>query len=377
MQIGLYVHIPFCISKCYYCDFLSFVKDETKQQQYIEALILEIKSVSQTLPKDTLIRSIFIGGGTPTVLSPFLLKRLMQAIIEHFNCTPVCEWTIEANPGTITKEKIEVLKAFPITRISLGLQATQDILLERLGRIHRFKDWQESITLIQEYTNWQTNVDLMFALPGQSFKMFKESLKQVMPYAIDHLSLYALIIEEGTPFDTLYQKNQLEVASDILDRKMYHYAQDYLKEQGYEQYEVSNWAKKGCACQHNLLYWECQPYLGIGLGAHSLYHNKRFYNEENLEQYIKNADDLSKLRYEEASLTPKLMMQEFMFLGLRKIEGVSEQTFEQRFDISIWQVYGDVLKKCIREQLLAYNNGRIQLTHRGLDICNSVFINFL
>lgn len=377
MQVGLYVHIPFCISKCYYCDFLSFAGDEIKQEHYIEALISEMKSVSQTLPEETLISSIFIGGGTPTVLSPILLARLMETIIESFTLMPTCEWTIEANPGTLTKEKIEKLKMYPITRVSLGLQSTQDTILKRLGRIHRFKDWQESMILVKTDTNWQTNVDLMFALPDQSFEMFKESLEIVMTYEIDHLSLYALIIEEGTPFYKLYEEHKLQVASDVLDRKMYHYAQDYLKEQGYRQYEISNWAKKGCECQHNLVYWECKPYLGLGLGAHSFYQNKRFYNEENLNQYISNASNLNKLRYDEEILTPKLMMQEFMFLGLRKLDGISEQEFKKRFKLSIWEAYGDVLKKCIREGLLVYNNGKIQLTHRGLDICNQVFLNFL
>lgn len=377
MQIGLYVHIPFCISKCYYCDFLSFPESETMHQRYIEALCLEIKSIGQSLPANTVICSIFIGGGTPTVLSPVLLEKLMQTIMEQFHLTSTCEWTIEANPGTITPEKINVLNDYPITRISLGLQSTNDRLLQRIGRIHRFKDWQESMTLIQSLTNWQINADLMFALPDQSFEDFKKDLATVVRYDLDHLSLYALIIEEGTPFYTLYEQKEIEPASDELDRKMYHYAQDYLNKKNYHQYEISNWAKKGCECRHNLIYWNCEPYIGVGLGAHSCYQNKRFYNEKDLRSYLQNSACLDKIRYDEEILTPKLMMEEFMFLGLRKLEGINIKEFERRFNCSIWQIYGEVLKTCIRDKLLVYTRDKIYLTHQGLDVCNSVFIKFL
>ena len=239
MQIGLYFHIPFCASKCYYCDFLSFAKKE-EQAHYIEALIKEIEKTSEGLPEDLTIKSIFIGGGTPTVLPPFLLDQLMQAITSHFKLEPYCEWTIEANPGTIEEDKLKVLSKYPITRISLGLQSTHDDLLKRIGRQHTFKDWEESIALIKKHTNWAINTDLMFALPGQSLEDFKQSLEKVADYQLEHLSVYALIIEEGTHFGNLYDAGKLQEVPEELDRQMYHLAQAYLKEKGYEQYEISN-----------------------------------------------------------------------------------------------------------------------------------------
>lgn len=376
MQIGLYFHIPFCASKCYYCDFLSFPKKQ-EQERYIEALLQEIEKTSESLPSETSVKSIFIGGGTPTVLPPFLLERLMKAIISHFKLEPTCEWTIEANPGTIEREKIEVLKQYPITRISLGLQSTHNDLLQSIGRLHRFEDWEESIRLIRAHTTWQINTDLMFALPGQSFDAFKETLETVARYQLEHLSVYALIIEEGTTFGTLHEQGKIKEVSEELDRQMYHYAQTYLKEQGYEQYEISNWAKPGYECKHNLVYWNCEPYIGLGLGAHSLYEGKRFYNEENLEDYVEAEGDLIKLRHDEEILTPKMMMEEYLFLGLRLLEGISEIDFEARFGKSVWDVYPSQLRKWIKQGALVHDKKRIYLSHYGLDVCNEIFSSFL
>lgn len=376
MQIGLYFHIPFCASKCYYCDFLSLPKRE-QQQSYIEALIKEIENTSNDLPSDTSIKSIFIGGGTPTVLPPFLLERLMMAITSHFKLEPYCEWTIEANPGSIDEAKMAVLKKYPITRMSLGLQSTHDRLLKRIGRIHTFKEWEESIRLIRKHTKWAINTDLMFALPEQTLEEFKETLETVATYELDHISVYALIIEEGTPFGELYEKGELEEVSEILDRKMYHLAQTFLKKKGYEQYEISNWAKPGKICQHNMVYWRCEPYLGLGLGAHSLYEGKRYYNEEDINHYIDYQGDLNKIRHEEENITDKIAMEEYVFLGLRLLEGIDENTFEKQFGKSIWTVYEEPLRKWIKLGLLIHEENRIYLSNYGLDVCNEIFASFL
>lgn len=376
MQIGLYFHIPFCASKCYYCDFLSFPKQK-EQERYMEALLQEIEKTSESLPLETSVKSIFIGGGTPTVLPPFLLDRLMKAIVTHFKLEPSCEWTIEANPGTIERDKIEVLRKYPITRISLGLQSTHNDLLKSIGRLHRFEDWEESIRLIKAYTSWQINTDLMFALPNQSFEAFKETLETIVKYDLEHLSVYALIIEDGTTFGDLYEEGKIKEVPEELDRKMYHYAQTYLKEQGYTQYEISNWAKEGYECKHNLVYWQCEPYIGLGLGAHSLYDGKRFYNEENLEKYIEAAGDLKKLRHDEEILTPKMMMEEYIFLGLRLLSGIDEIAFEEKFGQSIWDAYPYQLNKWIKQGALVHDKKRIYLSHYGLDVCNEIFSSFL
>ncbi|MBP3888785.1 MAG: oxygen-independent coproporphyrinogen III oxidase [Cellulosilyticum sp.] len=376
MQIGLYFHIPFCASKCYYCDFLSFPRQK-EQERYIEALIQEIEKTSESLPSETSVKSIFIGGGTPTVLPPFLLDRLMKAIVSHFKLEPTCEWTIEANPGTIEKEKIDVLVQYPITRISLGLQSTHNYLLKSIGRIHKFEDWEESIRLIRSHTSWHINTDLMFALPGQSFEEFKQTLETIISYDLEHLSVYALIIEEGTTFGELYEEGKIKEVPEELDRQMYHYAQNYLQAKGYKQYEISNWAKPGHECKHNLVYWECEPYIGLGLGAHSLYGGKRFYNEEKLENYVAAQGNLTKLRHDEELLTKKMMMEEYLFLGLRLLEGISETAFKEKFGESVWDVYPYQLNKWINQGALVHDKKRIYLSHYGLDVCNEIFSSFL
>lgn len=376
MQIGLYFHIPFCASKCYYCDFLSFAKKE-EQVHYIEALIKEVEKTSEGLPEDLTIKSIFIGGGTPTVLPPFLLDQLMQAITSHFKLEPYCEWTIEANPGTIEEDKLKVLSKYPITRISLGLQSTHDDLLKRIGRQHTFKDWEESIALIKKHTNWAINTDLMFALPGQSLEDFKQSLEKVADYQLEHLSVYALIIEEGTHFGNLYEAGKLQEVPEELDRQMYHLAQAYLKEKGYEQYEISNWCKPGKACQHNLVYWKCEPYLGLGLGAHSLFDNRRYYNEEEMKLYIENSGNLDKIRNEEEKLTRKALMEEYIFLGLRLTEGIHLEKFQEKFGESIWEIHPNALKKWLELGVMIQEENRIYLSSYGLDVCNEVCASFL
>ncbi|MBU3804987.1 MAG: radical SAM family heme chaperone HemW [Candidatus Cellulosilyticum pullistercoris] len=376
MQIGLYFHIPFCASKCYYCDFLSLPRSK-EQESYIEALIKEIEKTSKSLPLDTRIKSIFIGGGTPTVLPPFLLEQLMMAITKHFKLEPYCEWTIEANPGTLDEAKMEVFKKYPITRISLGLQSTHDALLKRIGRIHTFKEWEESIRLIRKYTKWQINTDLMFALPEQTLEEFKETLETVVTYDLEHVSVYALIIEEGTQFGEWYEKGQIQEVSEVLDREMYHMAQTFLREKGYEQYEISNWSKPGKKCEHNIVYWRCEPYLGLGLGAHSLYEGKRYYNEEDIKRYIECQGDISKIRYEEEEVTDKIAMEEYVFLGLRLLEGIDENIFEKKFGKTIWTVYSEPLQKWIRLGLLIHKDNRIYLSDYGLDVCNEIFSSFL
>lgn len=376
MEIGLYIHIPFCTSKCFYCDFLSFPKEDM-QEAYIEALIKEIENYGKMLDSTAEVKSIFIGGGTPTVLPPFLLDQLAAAITSHFKLSPDLEWTIEANPGTLTQEKVEVIAKYPINRISMGLQTTHDHLLKMIGRKHTFKDWEESLHLVKTYTNCDVNADLMFALPGQTLEEFKQTLETVTKYDLDHLSVYALIIEEGTCFGKRYEEGKLEEVPEELDREMYHLAQSYLKTQGYHQYEISNWAKPHKECQHNIVYWHRVPYLGLGLGARSLWQNTRYANEENLKTYIEAAGDFSKIRHEEEKLTEEMCMEEYMFLGLRLLEGISESDFEKQFGKSIWDVYEAQLNKWLKYEVLTKEGDRIKLTPYGLDVCNEVFSSFL
>ena len=376
MQIGLYIHIPFCASKCYYCDFLSFPCHED-QEAYIEALIREMKETSKALAHGTTIKSIFIGGGTPTVLPPFLLDKLCSAINHYFKLEKMTEWTIEANPGTLDHEKIEALNKYPITRISLGLQSTHDDLLKKIGRIHKFKEWEENIKLLRQLTSWHINTDLMFALPGQTLEAFKETLETITSYHLEHLSIYALIIEEGTTFGDLYNEGKFMEVPEELDRQMYHMAKDYLAEQGYTHYEISNWARPGHECVHNKVYWQLENYIGLGLGAHGLINNERYFNETNIQKYIAAQGDLNKIRLPESYLTKEMEMEEYMFLGLRLLEGISISEFEKRFNKGIWDTYGSIIKKWIKYNVLVQDNDRIYLSAYGLDVCNEVFASFL
>lgn len=376
MEIGLYIHIPFCTSKCFYCDFLSFPKEDM-QEAYMNALVKEIENYGKMLDSTVVIKSIFIGGGTPTVLPPFLLDKLAAAIVANFKLSPRLEWTIEANPGTLTKEKVEVIAKYPINRMSMGLQTTHDHLLKKIGRRHTFKDWEESLNLIKTYTNCAVNADLMFALPGQTLEEFKQTLETVIQYDLDHISVYALIIEEGTCFGKLYEEGKMEEVPEELDREMYHFAQSYLKEKGYHQYEISNWAKPNKECQHNLIYWHRAPYIGLGLGARSLFENIRYANEENLKKYIEAAGEITKIRHEEESLTKEMCMEEYMFLGLRLLEGISESDFEKQFGKSVWDIYKIQLDKWMKYKVLIKEGDCIKLTAYGLDVCNEVFSSFL
>lgn len=376
MQIGLYIHIPFCTSKCYYCDFLSFPGDD-KQEAYVDTLVKELQYYGESLSKDIAVKSIFIGGGTPTVLPPLLLDKIAKAVITYFRLTPDVEWTIESNPGTLTLDQINVLKQYPITRISMGLQSTHDHLLKRIGRIHTFKDWEKSMALVRAHTTWAINADLMFALPEQTEKEFKDSVETVVKYEPEHLSIYALIIEEGTRFGDLYEQGKLKEVEETIDRNMYHFAQAYLDEMGYKQYEISNWAKTGHECKHNILYWRREPYIGVGLGAHGLFNEVRYSNETKLSRYVETKGMLNQIRIEEESITKEDAMAEYMFLGLRMLDGINEKDFEKQFNVSVWEVYKSQLTKWIKYKLLEKNKDNIRLTPYGLDVCNEVFASFL
>ncbi len=376
MQIGLYIHIPFCASKCYYCDFLSF-RDNGLQEEYIDVMINEMENASKELEFGTTIKSIFIGGGTPTVLPTFLLDKLMSSIVKYFEIEVNAEWTIEANPGTLDIDKITVLNKYPINRISLGLQTTHEHLLKSIGRIHSFNEWEDSIKLIKNNTNWDINTDLMFSLPGQTLDEFKETLEIIAGYNLSHISIYSLIVEEGTKIYDWVESGKLAMPDEEVDRQMYHYARKYLSEQGYIQYEISNWSKPNKESKHNIVYWKMDNYLGIGLGAHSFMKNRRYYNETNKSKYIAQNGVLDKIRNEEEEVTNVVAMQEYMFLGLRMIKGISISEFEKKYNVSIWEQYGEQIKKWLEYDVLIQEEDRLYLSSYGLDVCNEVFASFL
>lgn len=375
----IYIHIPFCIKKCEYCDFLSFPFDEKSKDDYLQALLREIKN-HKWAQKNISVPSIFFGGGTPSLLSGEEIIELMNAIRINFQLSDSCEITMECNPGTVDREKLCGYQKAGVNRISFGLQSSNDIELKRLGRIHNYAVFLESYKLAREAGFTNINIDLMSALPGQTRQTYQQTLEKVCELSPEHISAYSLIIEENTPFYEQYAQDvqkQIKgerpefLPDEDTERMMYQFTQEFLKENGYYRYEISNYAKKGYECRHNKGYWTGKNYIGFGLGASSLLVDTRIKNPVIMEAY-KN-----KQLGEQQILTRKDQMEEFMFLGLRLSEGISELDFFEQFNINIHLIYGKVLKKLEKEGMIRLNQDFVKLTNRGVDLSNYVFSEFL
>ena len=366
----LYIHIPFCVRKCAYCDFLSAPGSEEAKASYTKALLREIEAV-KTEKRE--VSSIFVGGGTPSALSPSLMGDIFEKIHKSFSVAPDAEITIEANPGTLSKEKLFLYKNAGINRLSLGLQSPEEAELKSLGRIHTYEEFLESFSLAREAGFQNINVDLMCALPDQTYEGWIRNLRTVAALHPEHISAYSLIIEEGTPF----AKRKLNLPDEDTEYKMYEDTAGILAEYGYEQYEISNYAKKGLACRHNIGYWTRKEYLGLGLGAASLWGNQRFSNTSDFSAYLKESGSPEKIRENRETLSLEDEMSEFMFLGLRMTEGVSKAEFLESFGTPIESVYGKVLDKYKNMGLLEEKEGRIFLTRAGIHVSNGVMAEFL
>lgn len=365
---GLYVHIPFCLKKCDYCDFISFTNCEENHGKYVDSLIDEMKEYTGEE-----INSVFIGGGTPTILSPILLDRLLKNINENFKISDDCEFSIESNPATVTKEKLLVLRTHNVNRISVGVQSFNDDELKMIGRIHDSSSAYETINLIKENGFKNINIDIMSALPMQTIDKFMYSLKCAVECESTHISCYSLILEDNTPLEKRYSKGEFTIPDEELDREMYHNACDFLEKNGYIQYEISNFAKNGYKCRHNIKYWNCDEYIGVGIAAHSYIGNKRYYNTSNLSDYLNgkyHCDDV-------AILTQKDLLEEFMIMGLRMNKGISENEFKRRFGADIHEIYSSVLDKYIKMGFIIYQNGRYFLSKHGFDVSNSIMSEFM
>ncbi|MBR5270328.1 MAG: oxygen-independent coproporphyrinogen III oxidase [Anaerotignum sp.] len=375
-NIGLYIHIPFCRQKCLYCDFPSWAGKESLMQGYVDALTKEIANRAKEYP-DRKVVSVFFGGGTPTTLSASMLKQLMAAVFENWDIAEDAEITTEANPGTLDREMAEALKKMGFNRLSMGVQAWQNSLLKSLGRIHTIGSFQENFKAVREAGFENVNTDLMFALPKQTMADWQETVKNIVGMNPEHISAYSLIIEEGTPFYDRYEKGELTPAEEDLDREMYRWAVEYLAKNGYEQYEISNFAKKGRQSRHNRIYWQAEEYLGMGLGSHSYMNRERFHNIYDMQDYIRADGDVSLLKEEVEVISREDALAEFMFLGLRLTEGVSFARFEERFGEEMKNIYGSQIEKLVKDGLLTEDEKGIRLTERGTDISNVVFEEFL
>ncbi len=375
-DLSLYIHIPFCVRKCRYCDFLSAPENTGERARYIEALGREMKCRSEDLKKAR-VKTIFWGGGTPSLLSPAEFREIAKGLK---TCTGEwdedAEWTIEANPGTLDAEKAGEWRRAGVNRVSLGVQAAQDRLLERIGRIHTFRQAKESVGILREAGFSNINLDLMMGLPGQDLNDWKETLEEALSLAPEHLSCYSLILEEGTPLLRAVREGREILPEEEEERAMYEYTLRRLEKAGYRQYEISNFAKPRYACRHNLVYWELGEYQGLGLGAASYREGRRLKNTTDLAAYIR-AEDPTKLDTVEEESSLKDQMEEWMFLGMRKTEGVDLTEFRRRFGRDGEEVYGDVIGKLEREGLILRERSQIRLSRRGLDLANQVFAAFL
>ncbi len=375
-DLSLYIHIPFCVRKCRYCDFLSAPENTGERARYIEALGREMKCRSEDLKKAR-VKTIFWGGGTPSLLSPAEFREIAKGLK---TCTGEwdedAEWTIEANPGTLDAEKAGEWRRAGVNRVSLGVQAAQDRLLERIGRIHTFRQAKESVGILREAGFSNINLDLMMGLPGQDLNDWKETLEEALSLAPEHLSCYSLILEEGTPLLRAVREGREILPEEEEERAMYEYTLRRLEKAGYRQYEISNFAKPRYACRHNLVYWELGEYQGLGLGAASYREGRRLKNTTDLAAYIR-AEDPTKLDTVEEESSLKDQMEEWMFLGMRKTEGVDLTEFRRRFGRDGEEVYGAVIGKLEREGLILRERNQIRLSRRGLDLANQVFAAFL
>lgn len=399
-KLEIYIHIPFCAKKCDYCDFLSMRADEGTKREYVNGLIREIE-LSKDMMKGYKVDTVFIGGGTPSILREDYIEKIMQTLKDNCELSENAEITIECNPGTVNLKKLEAYKKSGINRISFGLQSANDNELRELGRIHDFEGFVESYKLARKAGFNNINVDLMSALPGQTLESYRDTLNKVIELNPEHISAYSLIVEDGTPMEERVEQNLVTLPGEDTEREMYYLTREVALKNGYNRYEISNYAKTGYECRHNEGYWKRVEYLGFGLGAASLYQNKRYSNVSNLNEYIGllldggndedyyggmvyqddvwdiQEDTLNILHGKISTLSNKDMMEEFMFLGLRMTEGVSEEKFEMDFGRNIDKVYGDVIEKLEKQHLLEKKDGRIKLTDRGVDISNYVMSEFL
>lgn len=385
--ISLYVHIPFCLRKCRYCDFLSAPQTDIDRERYVKALIREIKT-QKDCPAGRPVDTVFFGGGTPSVLSADQIGRIIDALREVFLILPDAEVSLETNPGTADFEKLSAFKEAGINRLSMGVQSMHDEELHLLGRIHTAEQALEAFKTARAAGFDNINIDLMSALPGQTFDSWADSLRQAVEWRPEHISAYSLIIEPGTPFSALYDDGELPPLPDEeTDRKMYHYTREYLAQHGYGRYEISNYALKGRECRHNSGYWTGHPYLGFGIGAASYVNGARFSNIPDFETYIVEMEKAGipaeieqvyeKIRTEIHSLTEQEKMEEFMFLGLRMTAGVKTSDFASRFGKSLDEVYGDVIRRHLAQGLLQRTPEGFCLTERGTDVSNYVMADYL
>lgn len=380
-KLGIYIHIPFCKQKCFYCDFISYANQDKYFKKYVQALNKEINNFIDN--NEFEVQTIYIGGGTPSLIDAKYIEEILHIFEKRNLLKEVKEVTIEVNPGTVTEEKLRNYKNSGVNRLSIGLQSTEDKILKQIGRIHCYDDFLNTYKMAREVGFKNINVDLMIGLPNQKIIDVKNSLEKIIklePEPPNHISVYSLIVEENTPIEKMLESGELELPDEELERNMYWYVKNFLELNGYKHYEISNFAKLGNESKHNLDCWNQKEYVGFGVAAHSYIDDVRYGNIGNVEEYIKNCEngEFGKNKViDEVENDIFSKEKEFMLIGLRKIEGVLIQDFKNKFGENPIFVFKDELKKLVDENLLIVDFDRIKLTNKGLDLANIVWENFV
>lgn len=370
-ELGVYIHIPFCAKKCIYCDFISFENKLNLQCQYVEKLLEEINN-EKDLFKDYKITTIYIGGGTPSIINEDLIGKILSMIDRESDA----EITIELNPGTVTKQKLINYKNFGINRLSIGLQSTKNEILKQIGRIHNYEKFLESYKYAEDVGYDNINVDLMIGIPNQSIQDIKDSINKIVNLKPAHISVYSLIIEPNTPLENMVDKNILKLPSDEDERMQYSYVKNSLELKGYKHYEISNFAIDGKYSKHNMNCWEQKEYIGFGVSAHSYINKKRFSNTESLNEYL--SEDYKKIKILQEVQNIEDEQKEYMLLGLRKIDGIKISKFKEKFNgQNPIFLFKKELDKLVKQELLQVNLDNIKLTRKGLDLANLVWEEFV
>lgn len=366
-RLGLYIHIPFCEKKCYYCDFASYSGKKSLVVPYLRALSKEIEVKTKGRCFDT----IFFGGGTPSYLSSDELG-LLSGILSGVSRTKDCEFTMECNPGNITKEKAEVLKAMGVNRISIGLQSSNDTLLMDIGRIHTFREFSENFLMLRNSGFNNINIDIIYGLPGETLDMLDKTLNDAALLSPEHISCYSLIIEENTQFHERRRRNSLSLPDEDTEDAMKDLVRSKLKELGYLRYEISNYAKEGFECRHNRLYWEFGEYIGCGAAAHEFIEGSRRENIRTVEGYIRAIESTGDPSVRSHENSREDSIEEFLFMGMRLVEGISLSGFRDRFSEDIMDIFGDEIRKHVKDGLLVLEGDRMYFTEKGMDLSNHV-----
>ena len=375
-MLGLYIHIPFCVTKCKYCDFNSFKIDLNEKIKYLNYLGEEMKLYKEEI-KNREIDSVFVGGGTPSILNENEINILFEKIKENFNIKSNAEITMECNPGTLTLNKLKVMKKSGVNRLSIGLQAVQNHHLKYIGRIHTFEEFEKNYHDAKQMGFDNINIDLMYALPNQSREDWMESLEKVVKLNPTHISAYSLILEENTELFKMYERDEFNLLDENTDIEMYEYTINYLKSHGYNQYEISNYAKDNFECKHNVLYWKCEEYVGIGASASGYFNGIRYNNICELDNYEKMILEGEKPIEWEEKLSIKDEIEESIFLGLRMNEGIQISNFKEKYNFDFEKEYKNEIEKLSKMELIEIDNNRMKLTQKGREISNSVFVEFI